>query len=127
MQLFNGCGSGTGPVADDCVVVQWLDENRLMLDPLAGIDPSICPQRYDFGEDGKPHYFQGPNESPAQAMAIAQRVREAGGYFTVAVPGSEEGHLAALEDESDEDEYEWDDDTDAPRWKWRDPGPGGRR
>jgi hypothetical protein len=94
---------------------------------LAGIDASTCPQRYVFGEDGKPHYFQGPNESPAQARAIAERVREAGGYFTVAVPGPGVEDLAAFEDESDEDEYEEDDDTDAPRWRWRDPGPGGRR
>ena len=28
-------------MADACVVVQWLDENRMLLDPLAGIDPSI--------------------------------------------------------------------------------------
>jgi hypothetical protein len=94
---------------------------------LAGIDPSSCPERYVFGEDGKPHYFQGPNESPAQARAIAERVREAGGYFTVAVPASGMGDLAALEDDSDEDEDDEDDDTEEPRWIWRGPGPGDRR
>jgi hypothetical protein len=92
---------------------------------LTGIDPSTCPERFDFGQEGKPHYFQGPNESPAQARAIAERVHEVGGHYTVMVSGAEEGHLAALEDDSDEDEYD-EDDTDAPRWTWRDPGPGGR-
>ena len=29
------------PSADACVVVQWLDENRMLLDPLGSIDPSI--------------------------------------------------------------------------------------
>ena len=40
LQLFDVC-SGGGPVADACVVVEWLDENRMVLDPLSGIDPSI--------------------------------------------------------------------------------------
>jgi hypothetical protein len=40
LQLFDVC-SGGGPVADACVVVQWLDETRMLLDPLGGIDPSI--------------------------------------------------------------------------------------
>ena len=40
LQLFDVC-SGGGPVVDGCVVVQWLDENRMLLDPLAGVDPSI--------------------------------------------------------------------------------------
>jgi sugar lactone lactonase YvrE len=40
LQLFDVC-SGGGPVADACVVVQWLDETRMLLDPLGSIDPSI--------------------------------------------------------------------------------------
>jgi hypothetical protein len=40
LQLFDVCASG-GPVADSCVVVHWLDENRTLLDPLGGIDPSF--------------------------------------------------------------------------------------
>jgi hypothetical protein len=40
LQLFDVCASGD-PVADSCVVVQWLDENRMLLDPMGGIDPSI--------------------------------------------------------------------------------------
>ncbi len=40
LQLFDVC-SGGGPVADSCVVVHWLDEARMLLDPLGNIDPSI--------------------------------------------------------------------------------------
>jgi hypothetical protein len=40
LQLFDVCSSG-GPVADSCAIVQWLDENRMMLDPQGGTDPSI--------------------------------------------------------------------------------------
>ena len=38
---YSTSARGGGPVADACVVVEWLDENRMLLDPLAGIDPSI--------------------------------------------------------------------------------------
>ena len=40
LQLFDVCAGG-GPVADACIIVQWLDENRMLLDPLGGIDPSL--------------------------------------------------------------------------------------
>jgi hypothetical protein len=40
LQLFDVCAGG-GPMVDACVVVQWLDENRMLLDPLGGIDPAI--------------------------------------------------------------------------------------
>jgi hypothetical protein len=40
LQLFDVCAGG-GPVADSCAIVQWLDENRMLLDPLGGIDPAL--------------------------------------------------------------------------------------
>jgi hypothetical protein len=40
LQLFDVCASG-GPVADSCVVAEWLDESRMLLDPLGGIDPAF--------------------------------------------------------------------------------------
>ena len=40
LQLFDVCAAG-GPVADSCAVVQWLDGNRMLLDPLGSIDPAI--------------------------------------------------------------------------------------
>jgi len=38
LQLFAVC---SGTVAGACVVVKWLDANRMVLDPQGGIDPSI--------------------------------------------------------------------------------------
>jgi hypothetical protein len=91
---------------------------------LAGLDPATCPERYTFGEDGRPYYLQGPNESPAQAMAIAERVQEVGGLFQIGGPD------VGLEDLAVEDDLDEDGSDDAPggaRWTWRGPGPGGRR
>lgn len=92
---------------------------------LAGIDPSTCREEYTFGRDGKPFYIQGPNESRGQAMAIAERVREAGGHYVAVASGEDledlEG-LEALEEDLDED-----DGADRPGWTWEGPGPGGRR
>jgi hypothetical protein len=58
---------------------------------LEGIDPATCTQEFAFGRDGKPFYIQGPHESPAEAMAIMERVQAAGGHFVIALhrPGSE--------------------------------------
>ena len=33
---------------------------------LAGIDPSTCPEQFEFGRNGKPFYVQGPHESSAR-------------------------------------------------------------
>jgi hypothetical protein len=61
-------------------------------------------------------------------MAIAQRVQEVGGHFTLAVPGDAEEDLDALEGDIDEDEGEYEDDTPGPsRWRWPGPGSGDRR
>ena len=70
---------------------------------LEGIDPSLCPKDFSFGRDGKPLYIQGPNESPARAKAIMERVREAGGHFLVRVSGAEyDSPLPDDHDEADE-------------------------
>jgi hypothetical protein len=95
---------------------------------LEGIDPSTCRERYTFGEDGRPYYIQGPNETPAQAMAIVERMQEVGGLFQIGGPAGDVEDLVGIEEEPDEDEA--DDDDVAPggsRWTWRGPGPGGRR
>jgi hypothetical protein len=91
---------------------------------LAGIDPSTCPEEYTFGREGKPFYIQGPNESPTQAMAIVERMREVGGHFLMEVPATGAADLAAIEEDFDEAE---DDEDDESLWKWRGPEPGGRR
>ena len=90
---------------------------------LAGIDPSDCRTHYEFGRDGRPYYFQGPNESPPQVMAILEKVRAAGGHFTAIASEDVLEDLEGIEDESDEEDY---DERDRPAWTWRGPGPGGR-
>jgi len=59
---------------------------------LAGIDPKACTHEFTFGREGKPFYIQGPNESPALASAIMQKIEEAGGHFLIEArrPDSEE-------------------------------------
>jgi hypothetical protein len=79
---------------------------------LAGIDPSTCPAAYTFGRDGKPFYVQGPNESSAQAMAIMQRIRDAGGHFIVGGPGANSQDVSDIEDEFDEVDSLDEDDSD---------------
>ncbi len=81
---------------------------------LDGIDPSSCPNEFKFGRDGQPFYIQGPNESPAQAAAIAQRVHAARGHYIVSLSGddvdesadfgSEIDRFETLEGETDLDE-----------------------
>jgi len=38
------------------------------------IDAGACPVKYDFGQDGKPLYIQGPNESISQAKKIVDKL-----------------------------------------------------
>jgi hypothetical protein len=73
---------------------------------LAGIDPAECPQEFTFGRDGKPFYIQGPHESLEEAMAISERLIEAGGHYMVALPGNDAMELIDDEDFIDEDEDE---------------------
>jgi hypothetical protein len=69
---------------------------------LEGIDPAVCPQDYAFGRDGKPFYFRGPNESLAEAQAIAARVREAGGHYVVGLSDLDPEDFDEIEDDDDD-------------------------
>jgi hypothetical protein len=68
-----------------------------------GIDPSNCPNQFEFGREGKPFYIQGPNESLAVATAISQRIEHAGGHFILKLSGPDPDleEFAATEDEFD--------------------------
>jgi hypothetical protein len=77
---------------------------------LEGIDPSTCLEEFTFGRDGKPFYFQGPNESPEQARAILERIHAAGGHFIVQVPDPGSAGFVGL----DVDDLDVDDDEDEP-------------
>lgn len=56
---------------------------------LAGIDPSQCPDEFQFGHDGRPLYVRGPNESLEEAQLIANRVAEHGGHYTLQLKPAE--------------------------------------
>ena len=100
---------------------------------LAGIDPSLCPDEFQFGQDGRPHYIRGPSESMERARTIATRVHALGGYYTLPLGPSELPDFEIVDDSDDEfevDEFEddefaddpWDADDqgdEAPRpWSW---------
>ncbi|HWC91216.1 MAG TPA: hypothetical protein VG433_16220 [Pirellulales bacterium] len=75
---------------------------------LAGIDPSLCKEEFEFGQDGQPFYIRGPGESLEKARAIVARVMELGGNFTI--PTAEGFDLSEqfLEDDFEDDEDERD-------------------
>jgi hypothetical protein len=75
-------------------------------------DPAACPSEFTLGRDGKPFYFQGPNDSYAQAKAISQRVAAAGGHFVVQVSAAEAERLAGVGGVFDEPEALEDDSPD---------------
>jgi hypothetical protein len=66
---------------------------------LAGIDPSLCTETFEFGKDGNPYYFRGPHESLEKAQVIARRIQMAGGHFTVPLKASEQGEPMKALDE----------------------------
>ena len=39
------------------------------------IDKSVCPEKYTFGQDGKPFYINGPNETPQQSERIIKQLQ----------------------------------------------------
>ena len=79
---------------------------------LTGIDPNACAHEFTFGRDGQPFYIQGPNESPAQASAIMQRIQESGGHFMVLAPGVDSDELADFE--GGDDEFDSIEEEDSP-------------
>lgn len=79
---------------------------------LGEIDPTACAHEFTFGRDGKPYYIQGPNESPAQASAIMQRVQEAGGHFLLQMLGAGSDELADFEGGDDEFDLEEEESPD---------------
>lgn len=58
------------------------------------IDAAACPVRYTYGQDGKPFYISGPNESPAQSRRILNTLSRKLGpeqfHFMTAIGGLED-------------------------------------
>lgn len=52
-----------------------------------GIDPSLCADEFEFGQEGKPLYIAGPHDSPSVARMLAHRVEAAGGHFVIPFDG----------------------------------------
>lgn len=45
--------------------------------PLLGeIDPTACPQRFEYGKEGKPFYMSGPNDSPSLIRHILKQLEQ---------------------------------------------------
>jgi hypothetical protein len=52
-------------------------EDYLMAKKIFGnIDPSICPTEFEFGEEGKPFYVSGPNETETDSRRIIHTLNE---------------------------------------------------
>ena len=71
---------------------------------LEGIDTSACTEQFEFGQNGKPFYIQGPNDSPSRVAAIMSRVQAVGGHFVMMVGRSSHGMPDELADEMDDEE-----------------------
>ncbi len=69
---------------------------------LAGIDPQACATEFEFGENGKPLYIRGPNESLARAHAIAHQVANAGGHFVI----PQKADMMLGDDDFSDDDFE---------------------
>ena len=59
-----------------------------------GIDPKMCECDYTFGSDGKPHYVQGPHDTPAfrknVIRTLTNRLGPGNFHWTVEAEGSED-------------------------------------
>jgi hypothetical protein len=69
---------------------------------LAGIDPSQCPDEFEFGREGRPLYIRGPSESMDEARIIAARVQGHGGDYALPLQSSEAPPAPACLEEVDD-------------------------
>jgi hypothetical protein len=77
---------------------------------LAGIDPSQCPDEFEFGQHGRPFYVRGPYDSLDKAHSIAKQIAAFGGDYMVGIDISDSS--AAFGEFEDFDELDSDDDDD---------------
>ncbi|MCI0358258.1 MAG: hypothetical protein L0211_07230 [Planctomycetaceae bacterium] len=49
----------------------------------AGIDPAACADQFQFGQDGKPHYVSGPNDTPERVRQILSTVGPENLHYTI--------------------------------------------
>lgn len=69
------------------------------------LDPAECTESFEFGKDGKPFYFTGPNDTPArirQILATLEQHCGPGGYNYLALLGG----FDEVDDFEEDDDYE---------------------
>lgn len=49
---------------------------RLVKKIFGSIDPSVCPNEFEYGKDGKPFYMSGPNQTEADSNKIVHTLNE---------------------------------------------------
>lgn len=81
---------------------------------LGGIDPKACTDTFVFGQNGKPFFIAGPNDTPARCRLIisvlTKKVGADGFHFTM--PANHDEFAAFFDEDEDEDEAEADEDED---------------
>lgn len=82
---------------------------------LRGIDETACATEFTFGQDGKPFFIAGPNDSPArckQVIDTLQRKLGPDGYHYL-MPLSPFGEFFGEDDDDwEDDDDEWEDDDE---------------
>ena len=63
-----------------------------------GLDSGDCAREFEFGENGKPFYVSGPNDSPARIRSVMEKLsRKCGGpdgfHFMIASPSRFTGDI----------------------------------
>jgi hypothetical protein len=92
--------------------------------PIFGdIDPRDASERFEYGDEGKPHFIAGPNDTPQRCqriMSILEHSCGSGGYhFTIPMDGFPSQMPGDIEFADEEDEEFLDEDEGLPRLGWR--------
>jgi hypothetical protein len=86
------------------------------------VDPGECKETFEFGQNGKPFFVAGPNDTPERCrQVLATLVERCGvGNFHYMIPFADPAFvpesLRRLEDGGDHDEEDEFDDDEEPRW-----------
>ncbi len=76
---------------------------------LAGIDPSVCKEEFQFGQNGCPLFIPGPFDTPERVRMIADRVTRHGGHLSIGVsPDDVDLDFSDEKEEFDDDVIEGD-------------------
>jgi hypothetical protein len=82
---------------------------RMARKVIADLDSSSCTTEFTFGQNGKPHYISGPNDSEARIAQIRQALEKScgpGGYHITIMLGDPMGDFWGDDDDWDADDEE---------------------